>query len=85
MTDMDTDRAEKEVNGFEDEVRKIVADYSAPRNISEELIEFLIDSGNAYAIGELYMEIVYGKRGFKLIPPVNFFKGSSWVINCGKK
>ena len=41
---------------FEDEVEKLIDDYGCPDGVKIELQNFLIDSGNAYFIGELYTE-----------------------------
>ena len=48
MTDEDTD--------FEEQVKKIIKEYKAPENIEDELIEFLLGSGNVYSIIETYEE-----------------------------
>ena len=41
---------------FESEVEKLIDDYGCPEQIKTDLYNFLIDSNNAYTIGELYKE-----------------------------
>lgn len=41
---------------FEEKVIELVKEYGAPENIEEDIIEFLINSGNVYSIIEIYKE-----------------------------
>lgn len=48
----------KEINtDFESEVTKIVEEYGAPEDITNEIVEFLINSGNIYTIIEIAKEM----------------------------
>ena len=42
---------------FEKQVEKIVEDYMAPENITDEIKNFLFESGNLYSIFELSKEV----------------------------
>lgn len=42
---------------FENEVKKVINSYGAPENITEEIENFLFQSGNIYSIIELVKEL----------------------------
>ena len=41
---------------FEEKVEKIIEEYGAPQSITDEIKEFLLNSGNVYAICITYIE-----------------------------
>ena len=47
---------------FEDKVREIVEDYGAPEGLEDEIIDFLLGSGNVYSIIEVYEETEENKK-----------------------
>ena len=42
---------------FENEVKEVINDYGAPENITEEIENFLFESGNIESIIELAKEL----------------------------
>ena len=41
---------------FEEKVKELIKSYGAQEEVLEIIYNFLIDSGNAYTIGELYKD-----------------------------
>lgn len=55
----EVDRLQKEKEeavSFEDALKKLIDEYGAPENITDEIKNYLIGSGNVYAIIELAKE-----------------------------
>lgn len=41
---------------FEESIEKVIDEYGAPEPITQEIKNFLLDSGNIYTIIEIYKE-----------------------------